>query len=599
MRTWHIHVTGRVQGVGFRPFIYRIARSMKLQGTVSNESDGVHININATVSDSDIFVEDILSHAPSAAHILNITKECVADIFFDDFSIIESSDLRNVKVLVTPDLAICSICKRELHEIHNKRNGYAFTTCTQCGPRFSIVRRIPYDRKETSMKEFVMCEGCKREYEDVDDRRFYSQTNSCPACGISLFWLKGGDKTGDYISVASQLLKEGNIIAVKGIGGFLLVADACNEKAVNKLRDRKKRPFKPFACLFRNIAELEKTAQINNKEKALLTSSQAPIVLLRLKKGAGNLAMNAIAPGLDKIGAMLPNAPILELISSKYDGPLVATSANITGSPIIYRDEDAILYLKRIADAILSNDRNIHFPQDDSVAVISPEKGQQIIIRRSRGYAPSVELPENLLKDHVLAFGAEMKSAFAITSCGNTYLSQYLGDTSSYDSQRSFDMVFEHLFEMIKPEIEVVLVDAHPAYYSSQKGKEWSAQKDLSVQSYQHHKAHFASILAEKELLNSSRKVLGVIWDGNGYGDDGHIWGSEFFIYQSGKMKRMGSLSYFPYLCNDRMALEPTVATLAASWPNIPDKKWRDKYFSKYEQRALLKKIKDNSIGIF
>ncbi len=587
MQTWHIHVEGRVQGVGFRPFVYRLAREFNLHGNVANTANGVHIYINADEEHLYRFIKRLKENAPSAAHILKVSHSLKPEIQFTDFTIVESTAAVKPKLHITPDIGLCEDCRSNLRAKNNKRYHYAFTTCTQCGPRFSLMEHLPYDRETTTMKTFEMCNDCAEEYADVDDRRFYSQTNSCNNCGIELRWLTQEKKHTNPIDHVAALLIKGKIVAVKGIGGFLLLADASNPKAIKRLRERKNRPFKPLACLFKNMKQIKKFARVSPQEEELLTSQAAPIVLLNYKKKKRNLAFKQIAPGLRRIGAMLPYAPVLELIVNEIRVPLVATSGNVSGSPIVYTDDEALRLLSPIADAILTNNRKITFPQDDSVMAVTPIHGKQVMLRRSRGFAPSVNLPENYLPNNMLAMGAEMKSAFGFTASGNTYLSQYLGDTGSYESQQAYNYTFNNLIEMLKPEIKGVIIDNHPNFNTAQKGIEYAKEIGVDVYKVQHHKAHFGAILTEHNLMNNKEPVLGVIWDGTGYGDDGNIWGGEFFTFSNKKMKRVHHLGYMPIISSNRMAYEPPIATLSALWPENPGKVWMRKTFNDEEQLLL------------
>jgi hydrogenase maturation protein HypF len=602
MNTWHIHIQGRVQGVGFRPFVYRLAKAFKLNGSVANTANGVHIYIHGTKTTLKRFIRAIHQKAPPASTISKVSASKAEQKAFTAFEIVQSYDDANPRLLITPDIALCKQCRADMFNPNDRRFHYAFTTCTQCGPRYSIMTHLPYDRNTTTMEPYTMCPNCLTEYTTEENRRFYSQTNSCPACGIKLSWLTDEPKHTDAVAHAAHLLKQGKIVAVKGIGGFLLLADATQESVIDKLRKRKNRPKKPFALLFRSAASIANYARLTYREQKLLESEQAPIVLLRLRNDVSNLAVNSIAPGLNRIGAMLPYAPLLDAIMHEIDMPLVATSANVTGSPIVYEDVEAKRVLSAIADAILTNDRDITFPQDDSVALLSKKHQQSILLRRSRGLAPSLAITENTLPADVLAFGAEMKSAFGLTSRGHAYLSQYLGNTNTYESQKSYEHVFENLLDLLKPEIKKVAIDAHPDYHTSRTGIAWAQNNTCELVKVQHHRAHFGAILAEHGLLQGNEPVLGVIWDGTGYGDDGNIWGGEFFIYENGTMSNGPKVGYYPHVLNDRMATHPPVATLAAMWPLDPGKVWMRKYFSEHEQEVLPQvldqaKIYTSSVG--
>ena len=591
MQTWHIHINGRVQGVGFRPFVYRLAKHFGLTGTVANTPDGVHIYVNANAEDCNAFMDAIVETKPTAASIVAISKQQASAQQFDAFKIVESGNHTQPKLLITPDIGLCDECRNELHNKKDRRHNYAFTTCTQCGPRYSIMNALPYDRATTTMKPFVMCPTCKKEYNAVTNRRFYSQTNSCPTCGINLYWLTKEPENIDPIKHTVDLLEEGKIVAVKGIGGFLLLVDATNDAAIMRLRVLKKRPGKPFALLFHSVEQASQYTRITPIEQKALTSTESPIVLLRMQRETLDLSVDAIAPGLNRLGVMLPYAPILELIAFNFGKPLVATSANVSGSPIVYKDVEAVRILEGVADAILSNDREIHFPQDDSVRIYSPVHRNPVILRRSRGLAPSINWPDNRLQNNYLAFGAEMKSAFALTSQGNTYLSQYLGDTAAYESQQAYNTAFLNMLNLVKPEVKHVVVDAHPDYHTSNIGRSWASYHGSKVSSVQHHQAHFASILAESNLIEQTEPVLGVIWDGTGYGSDGMIWGSEFFMYCKHKMQRINHLMPYPQLFNNRMAKQPSIATMAAMHPLNPGKVWQRNHFSDAETDIIAAKL--------
>ena len=604
MQTWHIHIEGRVQGVGFRPGVKRLADNMKLTGEVSNTTNGVHINLNCTSQTKLEFIERLKMEMAPAARITAIHCRKIKSRDYAEFRIAPSKERNEVRLLVTPDLALCDKCRADIENEKDRRYQYAFTTCTNCGPRYSVMKTLPYDRETTTMKPFVMCPSCEEEYNSTANRRYYSQTNSCPECGIKLKWLTKQPEDINPVWHAVKLLGQGKIVAVKGIGGFLILADASNKRVVELLRERKQRPKKPFACMVKSIAEAKKIAQVNSREAQLLTSAEAPIVLLKLRTTRGNLAYKSVAPGLNRIGLLLPYAPLLQLIADKADTPLIATSANVTGSPIVFKDEDAVRLLSGIADAILSNNRAIHFPQDDSVVALTDHYQKTVFMRRSRGYAPSLTVRENCIPNHMLAMGAEMKSAFGLTNNGLTYLSQYLGHTSTYESQESYNQTLKNLINLIKPDFKHVVVDKHPNYHTTQKGERLATKHKLPIHRIQHHKAHFASVLCEHDLVNSTEPILGVVWDGTGYGDDKAIWGGEFFSYKNGEIDRIFHLGYTPVLGGDRMAKNPPWSTYAFMYPDIPGKVWARQYFSNQEQEILpqmaeVAKLKTSSMGRF
>ena len=569
MNTYHIHIGGLVQGVGFRPFVCRLARGMDINGWVSNGNDGVHIEFNATKEQADIFYTRLVSTPPSNAIIRTHHLTEVTSKLFDNFKIHPSTNTTKPDLLLTPDIAICEHCRKEITDAGDKRYQYPFTTCLECGPRYSIITALPYDRKNTTMAELKMCTACEAEYSDIYNRRHYSQTNSCPDCSIPIHLY---DNNGIEISndpesillIIKESLTHGHILAVKGIGGYLLVCDATNALSIETLRDRKHRPAKPFAVMYPSLSMMEKDLVITAKEKEALSGNTAPIVLCKLKEETGTgICTSIIAPGLDKIGVMLPYTPLLFLIMEQWNKPLIATSGNLSGSPIIYTDEDALLWLTDYADFILSFERDIVTPQDDSVIQFSEGSQQSIILRRSRGLAPNY-FPSPLKKSStLLAMGAELKSAFAISDNDNLYISQYLGDQGNFDSQTSYGYTLDHLLQLLQTKPAQILVDSHPNYFVSQKGKELAEEWNIPVSEIQHHKAHFAAVLAENNLLNKNEQVLGVVWDGTGFGEDAQVWGGEFFKLEEGEIDRYMHLDYFPQLLGDKMSKEPRVSAVS------------------------------------
>ena len=570
MSTFHIHITGQVQGVGFRPFVYQQAVAFGLSGWVLNAADGVHIEFNADPAKAEAFYRAVLQQAPRLACITGHRLEEVEVRAYRDFSIRESDAEAEVSVLPTPDFALCEDCRRELLDPADRRYRYPFITCTLCGPRYSIVRQLPYDRHVTTMAEFEMCAPCAREYGDPADRRYFSQTNSCGSCGISLTLCDqdrrllevGPDKLFPQLTA---LLESGAILAVKGIGGYLLMCDATKGEAVQELRRRKHRPSKPFAVMYPDLKSLQDDASVSPSAAALLLGPVAPIVLLPLlPTPASGLATSAVAPGLRQIGALLPYAPLYELLLRAFGRPVIATSGNRSNAPIAFQDDRALDELLGIADYLLANDRAIAVPQDDSVVKRTFFHDLPILYRRSRGYAPTfIQEGLSVPTRNVLAMGADLKSAFGYTHAGNVYLSQYLGELDSYDTQRVYDRVLGHFFKIFGSRPQRVLVDLHPAYYSSQKGRALAAAEGIGLEEVQHHQAHFAAVLGEHDLLDNAEPVLGVIWDGTGYGTDGQIWGGEFFTFRKRAFERIGHLPYFSAILGDKMPREPRISALS------------------------------------
>ncbi len=573
MKTYHFHIEGQVQGVGFRPFVHRLANKYGLCGRVSNDNDGVHIWVNEEDPKSQEdgfkvldFIMEIQDAPPKNSIIseVNIAREDHPP--FEGFQIQKKNGSEIPRLLLTPDLGLCKNCKSEINGPENRRNNYPFITCTNCGPRYSIIDSLPYDRERTSMSAYKMCQDCGSEYEEVTDRRFYSQTNSCKNCGIQLKLLDQNGETPYQVEELDQAglidftvnaLKEGKIVSIKGIGGFLLLADATNRDSVKSLRERKKRPSKPFALLYPDIDSLAQDAYFSKQEMVSLESVQAPIVLLKRKQKSGTgVQTELVAPGLSRLGCFLPYSGLLEMISNSFGGPLIATSGNFSGSPIYIDDQEAIKGLGEIADYFLCHDLEIKVPQDDSVVCHSYWTGTKVFLRRSRGFAPNLILG-NPFPDGLLSMGAMMKSCFGITNQGNTYISQYLGDTDNFDVQKSYEKVLCHLSKLLEFNPRKIIVDLHPDYFSTRLGEELSRKYGVPLVAQQHHEAHFASVLGENNLLGSKDPILGVVWDGSGFGHDGHIWGGEFFKYHNGRIGRVGNVSPYDVLAGDRMSIEP------------------------------------------
>lgn len=607
--TFHLHIKGRVQGVGFRPHVYKCALRKNILGYVINEADGVHIMFNhLSKKEAETFSEEIIKQSPSNA-IIQSSHLCEIPVQnFREFSIRVKENNVIPDLLISPDFTMCSQCKKEFHDPHNRRFKYPFITCTFCGPRYSIINQLPYERHLTTMNVFDKCTECQKEYDDVNDRRYFSQTNSCATCGIRLSFQSkySDDILNDPVQILSALLQailDGSVIAVKGIGGFLLLCDATNAKAIQTLRERKHRPKKPFAVLFPGIEMVRQFTNASELACRTLQSEASPIVLLRGKEKCFELLdMPGIAPGLSTIGVMLPYAPLLEWIMSGLDYPLVATSGNLSGSCIVFESrkrEELFQY----ADFILDNNREIVIPQDDSVVRIGEKSSQQIIMRRSRGLAPAINWKTQISNDKtIFAAGAMLKSSFAIQHNNQIYLSQFLGNLESYDTQQNYQHTFDHFLHLIKARPEIILTDLHPDYPSTKLAGEYAKQWNTPLLTIQHHEAHFAAILGEHNLFTCNEKVLGIIWDGTGLGNDGNIWGGEFFLYEKGKMKRVHYLEPFSHIAADKFVKEPRLAALAMSYkiegsstilePRFSIQEWE------YYQKAIIRQdLQSSSAG--
>ena len=611
MNAFHIHIKGRVQGVGFRPFVYNLAREFGLCGWVNNTLDGVHVEFNAAdETEAKQFCSLLVDKAPALSVITSINLSKVAAKEYHSFSIQQSNPQGEANLLLSPDFGICPDCREDIYQSGNRRQHYAFTTCTNCGPRYSITTHLPYDRHTTAMQEFSMCPACQIEFNQAQDRRYYSQTNSCPICQITLsLYNRQGSKCElgqeEILEQVSLLWKEGKIIALKGIGGYLLCCDAQNQAAIIELRKRKHRPSKPFALMFPNLQKLNRVIELKDKEREALLSPESPIVLLRLNKNEqSGLAIHEIAPGIDQIGVMLPYTPLYDLLLKKFDRPIVATSGNVSNAAIVYQDEKALQDLSEIADYILANDRQIVVPQDDSVVKFCPGTSRQIVIRRSRGLAPSylnrgLQYPDKT----IMATGADLKSTFTLCHQNNCYTSQYIGDLENFDSQQSYQSLQDHYFKLFQCRPEIILCDRHPEYFSTQLARSLSNKYSIPLHSFQHHIAHFAAVLGENHLIDSTLPVLGVLWDGTGYGLDGQIWGGEFFTYQDYQFNRAAHLSYFPSILGNKMAREPRISALASCASVSGTEDLLRPKFSKEEWKiyqALLQKdtsLKTSSLG--
>ena len=432
---------GIVQGVGFRPFVFRAAKKFGIKGNVKNDFEGVSINVFSTKTIAQNFYEYILENAPEKSKIISKSITPASNEAFQDFRIIENSQKKGISNLSpTPDFGICESCKKEILDHNNRRYLYAFTTCATCGPRYSIQHALPFERENTSMAGFEFCEDCQSEYADSEDVRFHAQTISCKKCGISLSLY---DNKKNKIELTQDLildeivanLKRGKIIAVKGIGGFLLLADASNSETIKTLRERKNRPSKPFAVLIENIEKIKEEAKVSAKEIELLESPLAPILLLPQKKT--DKICTDINPKMGTIGIMLPYSPLLVIITQKFGNPLLATSGNVSGIPIVFENEMAFNELSKVADLIVPNDRDIVMPQDDSVVKFSQKHQQKVIIRRSRGFENGILNFEKSPQKY-LAMGASLKSTFALKTGSNIYISQYLGDLENFETQQNY-----------------------------------------------------------------------------------------------------------------------------------------------------------------
>ena len=544
--THNIHIRGLVQGVGFRPFIYRLANQMGIKGWVENRNDGVRIRVTCTSAELTTFMQGIRDKAPAASDIETIDHTKGSYETFDEFRIIKSENLSDEITEISPDIAVCDACledmKRQPHRI-----GYPFINCTNCGPRFTIIRDLPYDREKTTMEPFVMCDECHAEYSSVMDRRFHAQPIACNNCGPTYELLENGKRTDALPSVISRvcrLLENGKIVAIKGMGGFFLACDATNQEAVSRLRALKKREGKPFAVMAASLDAAREYAFINPEEEKLLISWRRPIVLLQEQK---KLAPD-VSVGFDTIGIMLPYMPFHYLLFEKLKlNIIVLTSGNLSDEPILIDNKRATGQLRDLTDAILVYDREIYNRTDDSVTMVVNDAGR--LIRRSRGYVPA-PIRLKLPADGVFAAGAELVNCFSIGKGNQAFLSQHIGDLKNLETYEFYRESADHFCRMFRFTPSLVAADLHPDYLSTR----FAHELKVPVTEVQHHHAHIASCMAEHGL---DEPVIGVAFDGVGYGEDGNIWGGEFLICTLESYQRYTHFDYVPMPGGDRATEEP------------------------------------------
>ncbi|GAC1653878.1 MAG: carbamoyltransferase HypF [Vulcanimicrobiaceae bacterium] len=511
-----LHISGIVQGVGFRPFVYRLAQRHGIAGWVLNGQSGVVIHAEAPQEDLQNFKDDIVGEPPPAARISGIVVKTVAPQGFSVFSIRESEKTQTPTVRVSPDLPVCADCLREMRDPANRRYGYPYINCTNCGPRYSIILELPYDRPKTTMRSWPMCSACAAEYSDPADRRFHAQPVACNECGPNFFC--DGLRASEAIASAAQRLRSGQIVAIKVLGGYHVACDARNPSAVATLRERKFRKERPFAVMAASVAIAHELAELSPEEVALLTSVERPIVLARARA-----VLEGVAPDNRELGIMLAYTPVQHLLfSAGAPSALVMTSGNRSSEPIAYTDLDAEDRLGGIVDAVLRGERDIARRVDDSVARAGTRG--VAVVRHARGYAPRAVATLTTTRP-ILAVGADLKSAISLVVAGNAFLSQHIGDLEHFSALQSFKETISDLCAMYEIDAGALVVahDAHPQYASTQYARSLPGTH-LAVQ---HHRAHVASVLAERGEWD--REVIGIAWDGTGYGDDGTIWGGEVF----------------------------------------------------------------------
>ncbi|MGA9406669.1 MAG: carbamoyltransferase HypF [Bacteroidota bacterium] len=551
----HIVIRGAVQGVGFRPFIYRLATELHLAGWVANSPQGVFLEAEGEKSVLDDFLLRIEKEKPRLSSIQSLDPAFLDAVGYEKFEIRESDYSGETSAIVLPDAATCPDCLHDISDPSNRRYRYPFTNCTNCGPRFSIIESLPYDRPNTTMKSFIMCPECRKEYDDPADRRFHAQPNACPACGPHLeLW----DVDGRVIASHDNALREvgtairaGKIVAVKGIGGFQLIADARNEHAVVSLRRRKHREEKPFALMFPALDEVKCECEVSKLEERLLLSAESPIVLLNRKPEIANRKSSiasSVAPRNPNFGVMLPYSPLHHLLMRELGFPVVATSGNLSDEPMCTDEHEALKRLHGVADLFLVHDREIIRHVDDSVVRIVMDR--ELVLRRARGYAPLPVETAMAFDAPIIAVGAHLKNSIALAKGKNVFVSQHIGDLETKEAMEAFERVNESFKNLYDAEPATVVADMHPDYRSTQFAK----SLDAKVIQIQHHYAHVASCMAENHLNGS---VLGVSWDGTGYGPDGTIWGGEFLLTDESSFSRVAHLRQCRLPGGDKSIREP------------------------------------------
>jgi hydrogenase maturation protein HypF len=555
----HIAIRGAVQGVGFRPFVYKLANELSLKGYVLNNSMGVFIEAEGSESILRNFLSRIEADKPKLSVITDLEHSFLDPLGYSKFEIKESEENDEVSVFILPDIAVCDDCLKEMFDPEDRRYLYPFINCTNCGPRFSIIELLPYDRSNTSMKNFKMCDKCREEYKNPLDRRFHAQPTACPECGPQLFlW----DESGKVISEKQaalkktvDLIRQGKIIALKGLGGFQLIVDATNDEAVRELRKRKHREEKPFALMFPSIESIKEVCEVSETEERVLCSPESPIILLKRKSKIGNLKSEisvTVAPHNPYLGAMLPYTPLHHLLMRELAVPIVATSANLSEEPICIDELEALERLRGIADYYFIHNRPIVRHVDDSIVRVIMNR--ELVMRRARGYAPlpvMVNEKYDFLKEKtILAVGGHLKNTVALKKGNKIFISQHIGDLSTEESNKTFKKVIDDFKLLYNAEPDEIISDLHPEYISTKYAKQLSER----IEQVQHHYAHVAACRFENQVEG---ETLGVSWDGTGYGLDGTVWGGEFFLTDDNSYKHFAQFRKFVLPGGEKAIKEP------------------------------------------
>ncbi|MCX7880007.1 MAG: carbamoyltransferase HypF [Ignavibacteria bacterium] len=563
-----LEIKGAVQGVGFRPFVYRLANELNLNGYVLNSTIGVIIECEGERKILEIFIDRIKSEKPKLAFISSFEYSFLEPKGYETFEILHSRYEAETVAFILPDISTCPDCLKEMFDPKDRRYMYPFINCTNCGPRYSIIESLPYDRSNTTMKKFQMCSKCREEYNNPNDRRYHAQPIACPECGPHVeLWDREGNvlsKKHDAIEETVELIKKGKIIALKGIGGFQLLVDSYNDEAVKKLRERKHRIDKPFALMFPNLDSVYQVCNLELAEERLLLSPEAPIVLLKRKSTPNTKQPSTyVAPENPYLGIMLPYSPLHHIIMNELNIPIVATSGNISEEPMCIDELEALDRLQNIADFFLVHNRPIARYVDDSVARVI--KGKVMMLRRARGYAPfPIEFEENIRFDDktLLAVGGQLKNTIALQKGKNVFISQHIGDLSNEKAINSFKKAVKEFQEIYKSDSSIFICDLHPDYFSTQFVNSLN-NENKKVIYIQHHIAHAASCIAENQVKNNA---LAVVWDGTGFGLDGTIWGGEFFLVKNFHFEHFASFRKFSLPGGEQAIKEPRRSALSLLW---------------------------------
>ena len=612
-----VDLTGILQGVGFRPTMARVMGKYGLTGWVRNQSGTVRLSVDGPTDSVNKLLLNIAEELPPKARLEGVRVISKTQIqkteVAETFDILESLAGDAMRISIPADLAMCPDCKEEVFNKNSRYYSYPFTTCTNCGPRYTVVEAMPYDRAKTALKEFPLCEECLKEYKDPLNRRFHAESIACPECGPKLTYIdKDKDKekekektkkanTNKAIIKTREAIKEGKIVAVRGLGGFLLVADATNKEVLKKLRDRKHRPHKPFAVMAKNIATIKQQCFLSKEEETLMTSSQSPIVVLNTKDNS-TLPLNLLSPNMNNLGVMLPTTPLHALLAEQLPGDptkpfdfLLMTSGNRGGEPICITNEEALQRLDGLADCFLLHNREIYLRNDDSLAVVDNNETQ--IWRRARGYAPESIKFKKKFNKNILAMGAELKNTICLAFGNEAVLSPHIGNLETPEALDALELVTKNFPDYFKKQPELVAVDLHPDMHSRKLGQQIAKQANIPLVTIQHHYAHAMSVMAEHDLQES----IALVFDGTGYGLDGTIWGAELLHVYPGGFKRLGTFKESQLLGGDQAIKKPSRQLLARFWESglTVDDYWKKRLNINELEFNILRKQFDNKINSF